>query len=430
MDRVILFTRYPRTGTTKKRLVPRLGPKGAAEFQRRMAEHVYRRLFPLMDEGYALEVRSSGGSDGLLQSWLGDGPCYRQQGEDTLARRMAEAFRQAFEEGAHRVVLVMSDAPGLSAAYVRRAFHALDDADVVLGPARDGGHVLIGCTRYEPQLFDDSPEDETGILPHRLHRARSTGLAVSMLPPLADVDHPEDLPVWEQNADESDALPLSLVSVIIPTYQSATYLGEVLMRASAPGVERIVVDGGSTDATGEIARGCGAALLQKCGNRAQRMNYAAKQAAGKILLFLYPDILLPRGFAETVRRALLGSRRWGAFELDIVEESFVNSLVEKGANFRSRRFKLPFGDQALFFTRSLFTQMGGFPTHSLMEDVELVHRLAKAMPPVVVRPPVRSPAREDGTRSIFKTVLANQMLLGAHAIGVSPGRLVRKHHNR
>ena len=104
-----------------------------------------------------MEVRYEGGNRGLMEEWLGGHISYRSQGRGDIGTRMAQAFSQAFNQGKKRVVIVGSDCPGINEEIVRTAFDLLDQFDLVLGPANDGGYYLIGLRQEKPQLFEDVP---------------------------------------------------------------------------------------------------------------------------------------------------------------------------------------------------------------------------------------------------------------------------------
>ena len=97
---LILFTRYPEPGTTKTRLIPCLGPRGAADIQRQMTVHAMAMALPLKaSRGLELEVCFDGGSFASMRDWLGAAVRYSRQGEGDIGQRMARAFRQAFDRG-------------------------------------------------------------------------------------------------------------------------------------------------------------------------------------------------------------------------------------------------------------------------------------------------------------------------------------------
>lgn len=204
-ERLIVFTRYPEPGTTKTRLIPRLGRRGAAALQRRMtARAMAAALHLTTGRDLELEVRYEGGSPRLMRDWLGPAAVYSRQGEGDIGRRMARAFREAFDRGREAVVLVGSDIPGITAALLASAFERLAAGTVVLGPADDGGYYLVGLTRPGFQkaaaaLFDDMAWGTSTVLAESCRRLEGLGLAVDLLEALADVDRPEDLSVWERH---------------------------------------------------------------------------------------------------------------------------------------------------------------------------------------------------------------------------------------
>ena len=203
---LIVFTRFPSAGTTKTRLIPVLGAAGAARLQRKMTEHVLKRVSRVRGmPPPEIEIRFDGGDAGRMQAWLGDTYRYRPQGTGSLGQRMASAFEDAFRNRAGQVVLVGTDIPGLTAATVEAAFGCLDHADAVFGPAKDGGYYLIGMRRgafkAAQKLFADIHWGTGGVLAATLKLSAASGLRTRLLEELADVDSPEDLPVWEQEKE-------------------------------------------------------------------------------------------------------------------------------------------------------------------------------------------------------------------------------------
>ncbi|RMG53889.1 MAG: glycosyltransferase, partial [Acidobacteria bacterium] len=218
-EQIIVFTRYPEPGRTKTRLIPALGPDGAAELQRQMTEHMLRQVRELASRRrLAIEIRYEGGRDGLMSQWLGADLSYRRQGEGDLGARLERAFDEAFQAGRHRVVIVGADCPGLTAALMAEAFDRLRQSDVVLGPARDGGYYLIGLRRPIPQLFEGISWGTARVLEETQEAIGRLGLSVQCLTMLDDVDRPEDLAVWNGEREKAaKSSPLPQISIIIPT---------------------------------------------------------------------------------------------------------------------------------------------------------------------------------------------------------------------
>jgi len=198
-ERLIVFTRYPEPGKTKTRLIPALGTQGAADLQRQMTEHTLSRCRELQSwHPICLEVRFEGGNLTLMQDWLGFDLVYQPQGSGDLGDRMARSLSSAINVGIDRVVIIGTDCPGLNAQLMAQAFQQLHQAhDLVLGPALDGGYYLIGLSRFIPALFTKINWGTAEVLQKTVETAEHLNLSVAYLTPLADVDRPEDLPVWQ-----------------------------------------------------------------------------------------------------------------------------------------------------------------------------------------------------------------------------------------
>jgi rSAM/selenodomain-associated transferase 1 len=203
---LIVFTRFPVAGVTKTRLIPTLGAAGAALLQRKMTEHALKRVGRAhITPEPAVEIRFEGGDKKRMQAWLGNAYLYQPQRGDTLGDRMASAFEDAFQNRVDQAALIGTDIPGLTPATLESAFDSLGEADVVLGPASDGGYYLIGMHRgafpAARKLFTNLNWGTDRVLADTLEIAAISGLRTRLLEELADVDSPEDLPVWEQEAN-------------------------------------------------------------------------------------------------------------------------------------------------------------------------------------------------------------------------------------
>ncbi|HTO11273.1 MAG TPA: TIGR04282 family arsenosugar biosynthesis glycosyltransferase [Candidatus Binatia bacterium] len=121
-------------------------------------------------------------------------PLLAQEGED-LSARLTGVFARLFDDGHVAAIALDSDSPTLPMAYVSEAARVLlaEQADVVIGPADDGGYYLIGVRRRQPGLFDGIPWSTSETRAATLARARDLGLGVRLLPPWFDVDTPDDL---------------------------------------------------------------------------------------------------------------------------------------------------------------------------------------------------------------------------------------------
>jgi rSAM/selenodomain-associated transferase 2 len=214
---------------------------------------------------------------------------------------------------------------------------------------------------------------------------------------------------------------MNYLSIIIPTLNEELMIAEVLKRIGT-GVEIIVVDGGSTDKTREIAQELGAKIIiSKNKGRAVQMNLGAKIARGDILLFLHGDTLLPPNYQELIINTLSQSGIIaGAFELKITGEEKSLRLVEKLVNWRSHFFSLPYGDQGIFLKASVFEDLGGFPDLPIMEDFELIQRLKKIGKIGIVAAAVTTSGRRWQKLGVWKTTLINQLVILGYYLQISP----------
>lgn len=423
MDRVIVFTRIPRAGRVKTRLIPALGPQGAAALHARLAERVLTALAPLRDRRRTqVEVRLDGGDPGEGARWLGPAWTLAAQGPGDLGARMARAFQDAFAAGAARAVLVGTDAPGVDAPFVEGALARLDDADVVLGPAEDGGYTLVGLRRPHPGLFEAVPWGTERVLAETRTRASGLGLSARLLPALPDVDRPEDLRHLPEDLEAGLPLRDAVVSVIVPALNEEERIGAAVKRLlREEGVEVVVADGGSADGTAHEAREAGARVVVEPANRGVRLNAGARAARGAVLLFLHADARLPAGFPGTVRALLdRAGVAGGAFRLRIEGPGPALRLVEGLANVRTRLFSLPYGDQALFLRAGVFRALGGFRPFPLMEDYEFAGRLRRRGRIAVASQPVLASARRWERLGLWRATWVTQAVIAGYHAGVSP----------
>ena len=422
---LIVFTRLPEPGRTKTRLIPALGAEGAAELQRAMSVHtLIRARRAARNLRLTLEVHHAGGEPEAFHDWLGPDLSYRPQAAGDLGQRMAEACSTALADGASSVVVVGTDCPELDEAVLDQAFAELERSDVVLGPARDGGYYLIGLRRAHPELFEGISWGTETVLAETLAAAARMGLEVGRLATLSDVDLPEDLSIWESAGSARAATPVH-TSVIIPTLNEAGALAATLAEVvGEPGVEAIVADGGSCDATLGIAEAHGARVVQAGRGRGRQMNAGAAAAAGSILLFLHADTMLPRRFGGMIAEALDAQGVVGGafrFRLDVRSPGL--RLVELGANLRSRWLGLPYGDQALFLRADVFRSLGGYPECPIMEDVVFVRNLRRRGRLRILRQAATTSARRWRQLGAWRTTGLHWAALAAYACGLSPAQI-------
>ncbi|MEM7591127.1 MAG: TIGR04282 family arsenosugar biosynthesis glycosyltransferase [Cyanobacteria bacterium P01_A01_bin.83] len=201
-ETLIIFSRYPEPGKTKTRMIPALGAAGAASLQRQMTEHTLNTAQQLLSKGdLKLEIHFSGGDQQLMAQWLGSDLIYIPQASGDLGWKMRSAFERAFELGNQRVVIIGIDCPDIDQAILNQAFDSLQNQDLVLGVASDGGYYLIGLKQTYSQLFNNVDWGTERVLNQTKTIASKLKLDVGYLRPLSDVDRPEDLHIWQKHIE-------------------------------------------------------------------------------------------------------------------------------------------------------------------------------------------------------------------------------------
>ncbi len=216
------------------------------------------------------------------------------------------------------------------------------------------------------------------------------------------------------------------VSIIIPTLNEASCLGETLprLRVEQPG-EIIVVDGGSTDATCKLASAADC-LLETSRGRAAQMNRGAAAARGDVLLFLHADCTLEPGSLHVLERCLARPGiAAGCFQMYVGADGRAFRLIDYCATARVRLTGLIYGDQGLFVERRLFERIGGFPPLRFMEDVFISKALRRYGRMVVVPKKILVSPRRWQRLGVIRQTLRNWALTAVAAAGVHPDRLAR-----
>jgi rSAM/selenodomain-associated transferase 2 len=218
-----------------------------------------------------------------------------------------------------------------------------------------------------------------------------------------------------------------LISVVIPTLNEEVNLPVTLRQlATHPEVELIVVDGGSTDRTVEIARQFTPFVFVSQPGRALQMNMGARHATGDILLFLHADtFLLPGALEEVQRRIIRDAAVGGAFDLQIDSRSRLCKFVAKVSSRRARLFRLPYGDQGIFVWRQTFDSIGGFPEIPIMEDVGFARKLRRAGRLAFVPAGLVTSGRRWEANGTLKTTFVHWWVTFLYCLHIPPVQLRR-----
>ena len=221
------------------------------------------------------------------------------------------------------------------------------------------------------------------------------------------------------------------LSIIIPALDEGEGIVtalDALAELRALGVEVIVVDGGSRDATVQRARLRADSVISAPRGRAVQMNTGAEKAAGDVLLFLHADTRLPAAAEHVMLNALARSARaWGRFDVEIAGTHRLLPIIAFFMNLRSRMTGIATGDQAIFVRRDAFVAAGGFPPIALMEDVALCKRLKRVSSPLCLRERVVTSGRRWEHNGVLSTIVLMWGLRLAYFVGADPGKLARRY---
>jgi rSAM/selenodomain-associated transferase 2 len=218
------------------------------------------------------------------------------------------------------------------------------------------------------------------------------------------------------------------ISVIVPVLNEAAGLPEMARHwreLAEGGAEVLVVDGGSADATAELAEAAGFAVLAAPPGRAAQMNHGARRAVGSALLFLHADTRLPENALELMGNGLGSRHCWGRFDVRIEGRPPLLRVVAALMNLRSRLTGIATGDQALFMTRQAFEAVRGFPDQPLMEDIEISARLKRLTPPLCLAAKATTSGRRWESQGVLRTIVRMWCLRLAYGLGVPAGTLAR-----
>ncbi len=183
---IIVFVKNIKLGTVKTRLAKTIGDYGAFE--------VYSELVKLTEnatEHIAIDKRIYFSNTIVDTKWNG---VYKtvQNGND-LGERMKNAFKEGFESGYEKIVLIGSDLPDINTKHIRNGIDALDHHEVVFGPAEDGGYYLVGLSKMNTSIFENKPWSQPNLLKVTAEELDQYNTSYTLLETLNDIDTYEDL---------------------------------------------------------------------------------------------------------------------------------------------------------------------------------------------------------------------------------------------
>lgn len=216
-----------------------------------------------------------------------------------------------------------------------------------------------------------------------------------------------------------------MISIIIPAkneakniYKNLSHLQELRKRNIC---EIILVDGGSTDNTIEIANNLVDHILKTKSGRAIQQNIGASIAKGNILLFLHADTYITIKQLLSIKK----NKIWGFFKVKFNNNKIKYKVLSFFINLRSKLYNYGTGDQAIYIERNIFNKIKGFPSLMIMEDIGICLILKKISPPFIINSHAITSSRRWDDYGFLMTILKMRTLRFLYHIGIETHILKR-----
>jgi len=222
------------------------------------------------------------------------------------------------------------------------------------------------------------------------------------------------------------------ISVVIPALNEQSRIERAVVSAAGLRVERIVVDGGSSDATADAARRAGAdRVIRAPAGRSRQMDAGWRDARGEVVLFLHGDTRLGEGWQAALEGALADPAvAGGAFRLRFEEAGPGLRVIEWGVRIRSRVGRLPYGDQALFVRRRLLESAGGIAPVPIFEDLDLVRLIQRNGRLALLPVDAWTSGRRYERNGVLRQWLRNQAALAGYFLDLPRARVAAWYRGR
>lgn len=219
---------------------------------------------------------------------------------------------------------------------------------------------------------------------------------------------------------------MTSIAIIVPILNEAENLAALIDQLSVlkqSGAELVLVDGGSTDNSQQILMASKLETISAARGRSWQMNAGVLYSDADILLFLHADTALPANALALIEQAISEGADWGRFDVRISGVHPMLKIIAFMMNWRSRLTAIATGDQAIFMSRAIFNNVGGFAEQPLMEDIEISKHLKKISRPKCLPQKVTTSGRRWQKNGIWKTILLMWRLRFAYWRGVSASKL-------
>lgn len=192
-NHLIIFVKNPVKGQVKTRLASDIGTEAALGVYLQLLEltrHVADQVACTRHVFYSNEIEDDHWDEDRFNK-------HTQEGVD-LGERMKKAFETVFSLGAKKAVIIGSDCPQITPTIIEQAFSTIEDVDVAIGPAQDGGYYLLGMKKPQPFLFDGKQWSTASVFADTITDIANSGLTFFELPMLSDLDNASDLHLLDE----------------------------------------------------------------------------------------------------------------------------------------------------------------------------------------------------------------------------------------
>jgi len=186
---LIIFTKNPELGKCKTRLAKTIGNKAALEVYKHLLQHTLKITEQIQADKFVFY------SESIHKNDIWNDTIFRkkiQQGND-LGEKMKHAFKELFQSGYEKIVIIGSDLFDLEVNHINKAFDALNTTDCVLGPAQDGGYYLLGLTEMFSFIFENKSWSTSRLWTETLNDLKENSVVFTTLETLNDIDTFDDL---------------------------------------------------------------------------------------------------------------------------------------------------------------------------------------------------------------------------------------------
>ena len=209
---VIIFVKYPEPGKVKTRLASKTNEAFALKFYNAIAQIIFEEIEQLGNDVDKYIYFSPLPDIELLKKWVKRDFFYVEQRGTNLGQKISNALKELFDKGYGKVIIMGSDVPDISKEVIQRSLILLDEKNVVIAPADDGGYSLLGIDAFYPMLFENIEWSTEKVFETTRSIIAENNLSLEVIEKLNDIDTRNELENWLRVADDSK-LALKIKSI-------------------------------------------------------------------------------------------------------------------------------------------------------------------------------------------------------------------------